>query len=366
MLLFGILQSVVMIVLIVATRNWKQVQNRILIAILAVLGISILPSFIGNSRLVLENDMLQFLPIHVSMFLFPLLFLYFKSIFVSNFGLDRKNLVHLVVPALFWMYYVFVWLKTIDVAAPEKGSTARSLYYFQVGYLHDTILLLMVGFYTLAANNVVRKAKRKKLSRDQRKYSNWLRILLLFLITGFALELSSTILGQLYGYWRGSPVDQWLGISFALLVKIYYALILYIISIIGYASYSNFTVSKLTGMTDAIKNHLPRIIAVMETEKLFLNPDLSLSKLAQEVNTTSGIVSVVLNNGLDTSFNDFVNKYRIEEVKKRLRTKDKDQFTLLALAEDSGFRSKTTFYRAFQKFTSKTPKAYLDSLHKAE
>lgn len=366
MLLFGILQSVIMIVLIVATRDWKQVQNSILISILAVLGISILPSFIGNSRLVLENDALQFLPIHLSMFIFPLLFLYFRSIFEPNFRLDKKSLIHLAQPVLFWMYYAFVWLKTVEVSAPEKGNVAISLYYFQVGYLHEILLLLMVGFYTWAVNKIVLDAKQERLSRDQIKYSKWLGMLLLFLIVGFVLELSSIILGQLYGYWRGSPVDEWLGISFALLVKVYYAVIVYLIAIIGYASYSNFTVSKLSGITDTIKNYLPKIITLMETEKLFLNPNLSLNKLAQEVNTTSGIVSSVLNNGLDTSFNDFVNKYRIEEVKNKLRTNDKNQFTLLALAKDSGFRSKTTFYRAFQKFTSQTPSIYLDSLDQNE
>lgn len=361
-LLFGVLQSIVMIVLILTTRKWQQIQNRALILLLLVLGVSILPSFIGNSKLVLKNDSLQFLPLHLSIFVFPLLFLYFKSIFTTDFRLGKKNLKHLVVPVLFWLYYVFIWINTLNVPVAEKGDLAKIFYYFKVNYLHDIILLLMVAFYTWSVNRIMRKVKLNRLSRDQIKYSKWLRILLLFLIIGFVLDLSATIIGQIYDYWNGSPVDRWLGISFTLIVKLYYAVIVYVISVIGYASYSNFTVSRFSGNSDAVKNYLPKIINFMETEKPFLSPNLSLSKLAEKINTTSGITSAVLNNGLDTSFNDFVNKYRIEEVKNKMKANGADQFTLLALAQDSGFKSKTTFYRAFQKFTSHTPKSYLDSL----
>ncbi|WP_271730072.1 helix-turn-helix domain-containing protein, partial [Aquimarina algiphila] len=142
-----------------------------------------------------------------------------------------------------------------------------------------------------------------------------------------------------------------------------YSFIVYVISIIGYASYSEFKVNNYSAINSSVFDYSPKVIEAMEIRKMFLNPNLSLQVLAKELNTTSGVISTVINSGFKMSFNDFVNRYRVEEVKNKLQSENLNQFTLLALAQDSGFKSKTTFYRAFQKFTLQTPKSYIKMLH---
>ena len=70
-------------------------------------------------------------------------------------------------------------------------------------------------------------------------------------------------------------------------------------------------------------------------------------------------ISQVLNQDLNQSFSDFVNKYRVEEVKKLMADGKHEKFTLVALAKQCGFNSKTSFYRVFKKETNKTPADYL-------
>ena len=62
------------------------------------------------------------------------------------------------------------------------------------------------------------------------------------------------------------------------------------------------------------------------------------------------------------NFNDFINHYRIEAVKVKLREGEHQQTTLLGIAFDSGFNSKATFNRAFKKSTGTTPKNFIENL----
>ncbi|WP_420401687.1 helix-turn-helix domain-containing protein [Flagellimonas sp.] len=95
--------------------------------------------------------------------------------------------------------------------------------------------------------------------------------------------------------------------------------------------------------------------ALMSRDKAYLDENLSLTEFASLLNLDSNLVSYILNNHLKSNFHDFVNQYRIKEVKKRLTDPAYDNITLLGIALDSGFNSKTTFNRVFKKITGITP-----------
>ena len=103
---------------------------------------------------------------------------------------------------------------------------------------------------------------------------------------------------------------------------------------------------------------LARVVQALEDGQLFRNPDLTLAGLAQQVGLTANVVSQLVNAGLGQSFTDWVNGYRLAEVERRLLTADARRFTVLALAFDAGFNSKTTFNRVFKEKTALTPSAY--------
>jgi AraC-like DNA-binding protein len=84
------------------------------------------------------------------------------------------------------------------------------------------------------------------------------------------------------------------------------------------------------------------------------------------VGLTPNQLSQVLNQGLEVSFFDFVNGYRVREVQRRLRDPEASSLTHLALALEAGFSSKSSFHRIFRKHVGQTPKEYArgDAVHR--
>jgi AraC-like DNA-binding protein len=100
---------------------------------------------------------------------------------------------------------------------------------------------------------------------------------------------------------------------------------------------------------------LMRIREAMQTDKLYLNPELSLYQLARTINTPAKLVSATINRGTNQTFQAFVNSYRVKEVISRLEAGQQKQLTLLAIAYDCGFNSKATFNRVFREQTGSAP-----------
>ncbi len=101
-----------------------------------------------------------------------------------------------------------------------------------------------------------------------------------------------------------------------------------------------------------------RLFQHMEEFKPHLNPDLTISNLAELMNINVEYLSETLNNRLNRNFFDFINHYRIEEFKKRCNLTENKNITLLGIAFDCGFNSKATFNRVFKNATGKTPSEF--------
>ncbi len=98
--------------------------------------------------------------------------------------------------------------------------------------------------------------------------------------------------------------------------------------------------------------------ALMEKEKLYRNPDLTLPVLAKKLKLTPNTLSQVLNGYCGQSFYNFVNGYRLEEVVSMMRDPEFDDKSVLELLYEAGFKSKSTFNPIFKKWTGKTPSEY--------
>jgi AraC-like DNA-binding protein len=106
---------------------------------------------------------------------------------------------------------------------------------------------------------------------------------------------------------------------------------------------------------DEIKKSL---FFVFEVEKIYRNDILSLNVLAERLGIPSHQLSWIINNKVGKTFSDFLNHYRIEEVKKRLVSyQDRDK-TILEIAFSAGFNTKSSFNKTFKMLTGKTPRDY--------
>jgi AraC-like DNA-binding protein len=97
----------------------------------------------------------------------------------------------------------------------------------------------------------------------------------------------------------------------------------------------------------------------MEEDRIWLDTDLNLGKLAQYCGVAPKTLSIILNQHLGTSFTDYVNRYRVDAVKERIVQPESRQLTIAGLAYECGFNSLPTFQRAFKAVTGMSPKEYL-------
>ncbi|MGU3375251.1 helix-turn-helix domain-containing protein [Chryseobacterium sp. M5A1_1a] len=101
-----------------------------------------------------------------------------------------------------------------------------------------------------------------------------------------------------------------------------------------------------------------RLINLMETEKPYLDGDLNLLKLSDLIQINAHQLSYLLNNGFQENFFYFVNKYRVEHAKKMLVNDSYQKLSILGIAFESGFNSKTAFNTIFKKMTDMTPSEF--------
>ena len=97
---------------------------------------------------------------------------------------------------------------------------------------------------------------------------------------------------------------------------------------------------------------------LMKEEHLYLNHDINLASLSEKMKITPHQLSYIINNGFNQNFFQFINTYRVDKAKELLSNKDSNKLSILGIAYESGFNSKTAFNTTFKKFTNQTPSEY--------
>ncbi len=110
------------------------------------------------------------------------------------------------------------------------------------------------------------------------------------------------------------------------------------------------------------EEHVREMYRLMDEEELYTDPDLTLDMIAERVSASRHLLSRILNEIAGMNFYDFVNRYRVERVKSDLQDEIAKGRSILELAYDAGFNSKSTFNAAFRKHTGMTPTEYRKSL----
>ena len=103
---------------------------------------------------------------------------------------------------------------------------------------------------------------------------------------------------------------------------------------------------------------LQSLIRALENDKVFLEPEITLNSLADRLGVPAPHLSQIINERLNQTFSDLMNSYRVEEVKRRFADPACRHYSLLAIAEEVGFRSKSSFNTVFKKHTRMTPSDY--------
>ena len=107
-----------------------------------------------------------------------------------------------------------------------------------------------------------------------------------------------------------------------------------------------------------LKKKIEALESYLNKHESYLNPDLTVSMLAEEMKIDTKELSQLINKNMGQNFYNLMNHYRIEKAKSILRDKSKKHLTVLEILYDVGYNSKSSFNQAFKKSTGETPSAY--------
>ena len=131
---------------------------------------------------------------------------------------------------------------------------------------------------------------------------------------------------------------------------------------IGFSGKSNLKPSK-NDVDINFSDIIHQLRESMKNEKFYLDQDFDMASFSKKTGIPSKIISKAINRVLKINFHEFINQYRVNEFKNRIKSSKNENLTLLGHAFDSGFASKSTFNHIFKKHTLLTPKEYYQKIH---
>lgn len=310
---------------------------------------------------------------------YSLMYIYAKSFISGHERIQRKWLFHLL-PCLLVYAVSFPFIRLNDF---EKFNALQQ----RLSPLILLSLLLAIAFsiaYLMAVFRLISRHDlniKKAYSYDDNINLIWLKNLAVVL-TGIWLFLLVAVIYVYYLRFSSSESTIQLYSNLDFIGYCSFALFIYLLGYFGYKQGNIFAhrpglvVDKANeAISQAIRkktakrqeeskneNQDKKFIRVldeyMRNEKPYLNSTLSLYQLARQLNVSSHYLSHILNSRVRKNFYEFVNHYRIDEVKKRIVSNHNSKYTILAIALDCGFNSKATFNRTFKDYTGYTPSQF--------
>ena len=292
-----------------------------------------------------------------------LLWFYSRALTAAKFKFRQLDFLHFLPFVLFYLFLISPLI--LDVTLIESKH---------IGY--PFIKLLITPFY-LFGTLLLLKKYREEL-RNAYSYPMEVNLMWLSWITAGAVILWIIATG---GYVYNSMTDQPMTLLWDSYVLGFLGIYLFALTYVAvtrtdmFQAYQQKVVpTKIDPIiepiieepTTVIDNNtdkdLVKLTEIMSSEKLYLDPLLSINKLSELTNIPQYRISKILNSNLNQSFYDFVNGYRIDEVKQKLQNGEANDLSILGIALDSGFNSKASFNRVFKKKEGITPSAYLKGL----
>lgn len=331
------------------------------------------------------RDLLFYTPFQQLYFMGPIIYFYTQSLLNPSFKLSKKDIFHFLPGILyllliggFWVYdkFIFGGYYFYEDQADKDFDT----WYQYSGFISMTIYFALSILYY----NKYKKLIVQVTSNADTLLFRWIHNYLFAFLSMIVIRLVFTILSSFFPQLETYQGTWWFFLMFSL--------VLYYIAVTGYSNsvhskiqfrmsvFDKNPILLLDNSTDDNNNEVlidieyeeianenapeidswkQKIEHILTEEKLYQNPELTLTEIAKKLNTNAAVISRAINQGFQMNFNDLINYYRVEAVKKMLEQGEHKKTTLLGIAFDCGFNSKATFNRAFKKNTGNSPKEYL-------
>lgn len=380
-LLLGATQGL-FLTLLLLTKPVNQKANKMLALLIISYSAFIVETAVSGTAFAQEHPHILGLMAGVVFLNGPFHYLYALALINPRASFSGKRLCHFIPFVAFYLYFLFPFYlksgaeKIAFIQSVEQNGLTPALMFFSWGVLIQGLIYMSVTFRLLQRHA---QAIKNTFSSVEKINLRWLKIITSLTLVIWVLGVIIEFL-QMYGL--NTPVQATVPISIAILI--------YVMGYMGFrqpeifASIADLQPETLpheaealsdeaasddakkyerSGLTQEMAQKLhDKLIDLMETQKPFTDSTLKLNHLAQMVATTPNYLSQVINAERQQNFYDFVNWYRIEEAKKMIQDPSQAKTTLLAIAYEVGFNSKSAFNTAFKKHAEMTPSQFRKSV----
>lgn len=361
----GFSQSIFAIIMLLTKRPVK-IATIILCVLLMVFALTFGLDILQNYGIVPSRR--WFLSLSLRMMCAPLFYLYTKYITKDFSKFNPYDYLH-IIPSLS-LIIVFFILKF----QPENNLISAELLYQKYKWLRMTygwVFISLIVYYVIAALTIVIRFKKQikdNYSFNSYKISlDWLLVMIiLFVLLMLLIIVSSTLHEQ-----GRININVYI---FRHLLELFHV---YALSIWGFHQKQLISVSKTdsddefdvdesssgkyvkSGLkSEDAKNYIENLVKYMKESEVWKDSELSIAKLASQTSISKHQLSEVLNEYLGKNFYVFVNEYRVEYAKQLLMKKEYSNWSIIAIAYECGFNSKTAFNIFFKKHTQQTPSEF--------
>ena len=371
--LLGAAQGLLLGLALLSANAANKTANRILAALIFSISIIVSSAVLLTSYYVFYFPHLSRVHHPVVFLAGPLLFLYIEILTSQKKKLEKKDLLHFV-PFLFCFVYLLPYYlqsraAKLQVLGAEYLDDSFGAWYYIRSALFITQFLVYLVLIIVTIVKYSRRIRVHNLASDRA---------VLFEVRFFVIASTLLWLGAIVRYALGG------GGSTNLLVPLGASVMVYAM---GYMKMRR-PPMELVDSADAAgsaeaeerdpvaarkyeksmltpersERYLNKLLQLMETERPYTDGDLTIQKLAQQLSIPLPHLSQTINERLGKSFPDFINSYRVAEAKKKLLDPALKHLSVLGIAEEVGFSSKSSFNAVFKKHTDMTPSEFRHAL----
>lgn len=293
--------------------------------------------------------------------LMPFLYLYIRSLCYKDFRLRKVQALHFIPFVIISLFSLVVCFATQEGTGREMSSFLRNIEGLEY-WSHRIILHVQIASYLVASviTLAVYRGRLKDIYSSLEKIDlSWCNLLLVGFAAMWMMDLLGWILSSFHAI---SPSGHHILFIISLLINLSFTLAVAYRGLVWSEGFTGIRApakyaASLMKPADS-KAIIRKLTTHMEKERLYLIPSLTIDDLSKRVKIPAKRLSQAIHTCLRRNFYDFVNAYRIDEVKKHMCDKSYQNQKLLSVAFDAGFNSKSVFNAAFKKYTGMTPKEY--------
>lgn len=358
--ILGAAQALLLAFALFSTRRGHRVANRLLAAFAATIAFCIASVCLSLTPYIQMFPYLR--KIHQPFYFLaaPLLYLYVRALLSRKPVFEKKELLHFIPFGLCVIYMMPYFLQS----AADKASASPAYNSVQWFTIRSALFILQFLIYLVLIALMLVNYSRKAKGRDtatEKTIIFQIRFLLIAFLTLWAIGVIHYIANLLSPAYYSAPESD-------LIIPLCVTVFVYALAYLGLkkpevltatsdiAPAKKYEKSSLT--PERSDRYMQKLLNFMETEKPYTDGELTLQKLAEKLAIPAQQLSRVINERLNQSFVDFINTYRVEEAKRMLNDPSKKHYSVLAIAEEVGFNSKSSFNFVFKKHAHMTPSEF--------